>query len=659
MNIKTLNVSLLSFSIITALFPLNAMATKLTIEQRLELLENELSQNKQELRATQNELGVYKFRLSTLQKSITENKYQSASLAEISAPSPVADNIKNENGEQNSSAAAHTINGSQQIAVIESKGDKTTIESVTLKDISKYIKDDIGFSYQGYFRSGWGTGNHGSPQTYAAGSLGRFGNEMSGWFDLTLNQRVYNQDGKTANAVVTYDGNVGEQYNDAWFGDSANENIMQFSDIYLTTRGFLPFAPEADFWVGKHKLPQYEIQMLDWKTLTTDVAAGVGIENWALGVGLFDMSLSRDDVDVYSRDFTRTSQMNTNSVDVRYRNIPLWDDATLSLMAKFPLWQVMRGAVPIILAGNGYLLKHAPNVMGCAQLIAQVFKDAGIPQGVYGWLNADNDGVSQMIKDSRIAAVTVTGSVRAGAAIGAQAGAALKKCVLELGGSDPFIVLNDADLELAVKAAVAGRYQNTGQVCAAAKRFIIEEGIASAFTERFVAAAAALKMGDPRDEENTLGPMARFDLRDELHHQVEKTLAQGARLLLGGEKMAGAGNYYPPTVLANVTPEMTAFREEMFGPVAAITIAKDAEHALELANDSEFGLSATIFTTDETQARQMAARLECGGVFINGYCASDARVAFGGVKKSGFGRELSHFGLHEFCNIQTVWKDRV
>lgn len=225
----------------------------------------------------------------------------------------------------------------------------------------------------------------------------------------------------------------------------------------------------------------------------------------------------------------------------------------------FPLWQVMRGAVPIILAGNGYLLKHAPNVMGCAQLIAQVFKDAGIPQGVYGWLNADNDGVSLMIKDSRIAAVTVTGSVRAGAAIGAQAGAALKKCVLELGGSDPFIVLNDADLELAVKAAVAGRYQNTGQVCAAAKRFIIEEGIASAFTERFVAAAAALKMGDPRDEENALGPMARFDLRDELHHQVEKTLAQGARLLLGGEKMAGAGNYYPPTVLANVTPEMTAF----------------------------------------------------------------------------------------------------
>lgn len=210
-----------------------------------------------------------------------------------------------------------------------------------------------------------------------------------------------------------------------------------------------------------------------------------------------------------------------------------------------------------------------------------------------------------------------------------------------------------------MKAAVAGRYQNTGQVCAAAKRFIIEEGIASAFTERFVAAVAALKMGDPSNEENDLGPMARFDLRDELHHQVEKSLAQGARLLLGGEKVAGAGNYYPATVLADVTPEMTAFREELFGPVAAITIAKDAEHALKLANDSEFGLSATIITSDEALAKQMAARLECGGVFINGFSASDARVAFGGVKKSGFGRELSHFGLHEFCNIQTVWKDRI
>ncbi|WHP29414.1 succinate-semialdehyde dehydrogenase [Trabulsiella odontotermitis] len=324
----------------------------------------------------------------------------------------------------------------------------------------------------------------------------------------------------------------------------------------------------------------------------------------------------------------------------------------------FPLWQVVRGAVPILLAGNSYLLKHAPNVMGCAAFIGEIFTKAGIPQGVFGWVNATNDGVSQAINDVRIAAVTVTGSVRAGKAIGAQSGAALKKCVLELGGSDPFIVLNDADLDLAVQAAVIGRYQNTGQVCAAAKRFIVEAGIADAFTEKFVAATAKLKMGSPEEEQNYLGPMARFDLRDELDQQVQKTLAEGATLLLGGEKIAGQGNYYAPTVLGNVTRDMTAFRQEMFGPVAAIIIARDADHALELANDSEFGLSATVFTASDAQAQRFARELECGGVFINGYSASDARVAFGGVKKSGFGRELSHFGLREFCNVQTVWKDR-
>ena len=309
----------------------------------------------------------------------------------------------------------------------------------------------------------------------------------------------------------------------------------------------------------------------------------------------------------------------------------------------FPLWQVLRGAVPILLAGNSYLLKHAPNVLGSAELIGKVFADAGFPEGVFGWVNATNDGVSQAINDRRIAAVTVTGSVRAGAAIGAQAGAALKKCVLELG----------------VNAAVAGRYQNTGQVCAAAKRFIVEAGVADAFTQRFVDAVKALKMGTPDEEDNYIGPMARFDLRDELHQQVQATLAEGATLLLGGEKMSGTGNYYAPTVLGGVTPQMTAFRQELFGPVAAITVANDAAHALQLANASDFGLSATVFTANDALAETFARELECGGVFINGYSASDARVAFGGVKKSGFGRELSHFGLHEFCNVQTVWKDRV
>lgn len=352
---------------------------------------------------------------------------------------------------------------------------------------------------------------------------------------------------------------------------------------------------------------------------------------------------------------TEATQVENNKAVIEYR--PL--GPIMAVMPwNFPLWQVMRGAVPILLAGNSYLLKHAPNVMGSAKMIGDIFTEAGIPAGVFGWVNATNDGVSQMINDSRIAAVTLTGSMRAGKAIGAQAGAALKKCVLELGGSDPFIVLNDADIDEAVKAAVIGRYQNTGQVCAAAKRFIVEAGVADAFTEKFVAAAAKLKMGNPQDEQNYIGPMARYDLRDELHHQVTATLEEGATLLLGGEKVAGKGNYYPATVLGNVTPAMTAFRQEMFGPVATITLARDADHALALANDSEFGLSATVYTTDQQQAQRFANELECGGVFINGYSASDARVAFGGVKKSGFGRELSHFGLHEFCNVQTVWKDR-
>ncbi len=352
---------------------------------------------------------------------------------------------------------------------------------------------------------------------------------------------------------------------------------------------------------------------------------------------------------------TEATQVENHQAVIEYR--PL--GPVLAVMPwNFPLWQVLRGAVPIMLAGNSYLLKHAPNVMGCAALIGDIVAQAGVPAGVFNWVNATNDGVSQIINDPRIAAVTVTGSVRAGKAIGAQAGAALKKCVLELGGSDPFIVLNDADIDTAVQAAVIGRYQNTGQVCAAAKRFILEASIAEQFTDKFVAAVAALKMGDPRDEANYLGPMARFDLRDELHGQVMATINEGATLLLGGELPSSQGNYYPATVLANVAPTMTAFRQEIFGPVAAITVARDADHALALANDSEFGLSATVFTADPIQAQRFADELECGGVFINGYSASDARVAFGGVKKSGFGRELSHFGLREFCNVQTVWKDR-
>ncbi|WP_460949732.1 aldehyde dehydrogenase family protein [Pseudomonas marginalis] len=324
----------------------------------------------------------------------------------------------------------------------------------------------------------------------------------------------------------------------------------------------------------------------------------------------------------------------------------------------FPVWQVLRGAVPTMLAGNTYVLKHAPNVMGSAYLIKQAFQKAGFAEGLFEVINVANDGVSAAIADPRIAAVTLTGSVRAGIAIGSQAGAALKKCVLELGGSDPFIVLNDADLDAAVQAALIGRFQNSGQVCAAAKRLIIEEGVVETFTAKFLDASRALVMGDPTSAATYIGPMARFDLRDELHGQVQATLEEGATLLLGGHKVPGAGNYYAPTVLANVTDQMTSFKQELFGPVASIITARDADHAVALANDSEFGLTASIFTTDAAKARDIANQLETGGVFVNAFSVSDPRVAFGGIKKSGFGRELSHFGVREFCNAQTVWLDR-
>ncbi|MDK2633789.1 aldehyde dehydrogenase family protein [Pantoea stewartii subsp. indologenes] len=324
----------------------------------------------------------------------------------------------------------------------------------------------------------------------------------------------------------------------------------------------------------------------------------------------------------------------------------------------FPFWQVLRGAVGMLLAGNTYLLKHAPNVMGSAMLMAELFDATDLPEGGFNLINVDNEGVSTAIRDDRIAAVAVTGSVRAGAAIAAQAGAALKKTVLELGGSDPFIVLADADLDEAVKSAVTGRFQNTGQVCMAAKRFIVEAPIVEAFEMRFVEAVKALKIGDPLDEQTYIGPMARYDLRDELDEQVKASLREGARLVLGGEKIAGQGNYYAPTILSDVTSDMTAFRQELFGPVAAIAVARDADHALEIANNSEFGLSATVWTNNTDRAEQMTANLEVGAVFINGNGASDPRVTIGGVKKSGYGRELSHFGVHEFCNIQTVWKNR-
>lgn len=321
----------------------------------------------------------------------------------------------------------------------------------------------------------------------------------------------------------------------------------------------------------------------------------------------------------------------------------------------FPLWQVIRASGPIMLSGNGFILKHAPNVMGSAYALQEVYESAGFPAGLFTNLVADNETVARVIEDDRVAAVTLTGSLRAGSAVAAIAGRALKKSLLELGGSDAFIVLADANIDRAVKAAVEARFQNAGQVCLAAKRFILEAPIADEFTRKFVRAVSELKVGDPRDPQTQVGPMARKDLRDELHDQVERTLAAGATLLLGGRKLEGSGNFYAPTVLADVVPGMAAFDEETFGPVAAISVAKNAEHAIELANNSDYGLGGNLWTGDITRGQRLARRMETGGVFINGFSATNARIPVGGVKKSGYGRELSHFGLREFTNAQAVW----
>jgi len=321
----------------------------------------------------------------------------------------------------------------------------------------------------------------------------------------------------------------------------------------------------------------------------------------------------------------------------------------------FPFWQVMRDAVPIIAGGNTYVLKPAPNVMGCAMALEQAWARAGLPEGVFENLNTSPAGVASAIADPRIVAVTVAGSAQAGAVVAAQAGAALKKSVLALGGSDPFIVLADADLARAVPAAVCSRFQNAGQAGIAGKRILVERDVAQAFTERFVAAVRKLRMGDPTRPETDIGPMACADLRDALDSQVRSSVADGAELLLGGKSVMGAGNFYEPTVLAGVTPSMRVFREETIGPVAAITVVNDAAEAMHLANLTAYGLSSVIWSRDVALAKVYARSIDAGGVFINGVAVSDPRVPVGGIKMSGYGRALSHFGMLEFMNAQTVW----
>ncbi|HSC18587.1 MAG TPA: NAD-dependent succinate-semialdehyde dehydrogenase [Rhizomicrobium sp.] len=321
----------------------------------------------------------------------------------------------------------------------------------------------------------------------------------------------------------------------------------------------------------------------------------------------------------------------------------------------FPFWQVIRFAAPALMAGNAGVLKHASNVPGCALALEQLFRDAGFPEHLFRTLMIGSRAVGEVIAHGHVRAVSLTGSTPAGRDVAAKAGAALKKCVLELGGSDAYLVLADADIEFTAAACAKGRLVNSGQSCIAAKRFIVLEQLKSEFEKALATQMGKAKVDDPLDENTTVGPLARRDLRDELHEQVTKSIAKGARALCGGEVPEGPGAFYPPTVLSDVHPGQPAYDEEMFGPVAAVIVAKDVDDAVRIANDSEFGLGGGVFTRDLKLGERLAAdRVEAGSVFVNATVSSDPKLPFGGVKDSGYGRELSSYGIREFVNIKTI-----
>ncbi|HEX5370337.1 MAG TPA: NAD-dependent succinate-semialdehyde dehydrogenase [Dehalococcoidia bacterium] len=321
----------------------------------------------------------------------------------------------------------------------------------------------------------------------------------------------------------------------------------------------------------------------------------------------------------------------------------------------FPLWQVFRFAAPSLMAGNVGVLKHASNVPQCALAIENVFTQAGFPVGAFQTLLVPGAKAMSLVEDARIAAVTLTGSEEAGSRVAEASGRSLKRTVLELGGSDPYIVLDDADLEAAARIAIDARFQNAGQSCIAAKRFIVTESVADEFEARFRNGIEELSVGDPSEASVRIGPLAKGDLVDTLEQQVEASVKQGAQIVTGGHRLERRGYFYAPTLISAVKRGMPVFTEETFGPAAALIRVSDADEAIETANDSRFGLGANLWTRDIDRAKQLARRIESGSVFINGMVASDPRLPFGGVKRSGYGRELSDFGIREFVNIKTVW----
>lgn len=321
----------------------------------------------------------------------------------------------------------------------------------------------------------------------------------------------------------------------------------------------------------------------------------------------------------------------------------------------FPFWQVFRFAAPALMAGNAGVLKHASNVPGCALAIETIFKEAGFPENLFRTLLISAGEVDAVIKNGHVKAVTLTGSEPAGSSVASAAGRELKKTVLELGGSDPYIVLEDADIEACISTSVKARMINAGQSCIAAKRFIVVEPLVREFEKKQAKLMESLKWGDPLSEETQVGPLARMDLLDDLDGQVRKSVEMGARLICGGMRAERRGAFYLPTVLSDVRKGMPAYHEETFGPVSAIIPVKDVEEAIRVANDSDFGLGGSIWSDDLKKAEKLARRIESGAVFVNGMTRSDPRLPFGGIKRSGYGRELSHYGIREFVNIKTIW----
>lgn len=443
----------------------------------------------------------------------------------------------------------------------------------------------------------------------------------------------------TGEVLETFEPYTQEQINGAI--DAAHSAFLQWRTLTFAQRA--PHLHSIASHLREHKRELARTAVLEMGKSLTEAEAEV--EKCAWNCDYFAENAER---------FLADAKITANATESYVAFRPL--GVVLAVMPwNFPYWQVFRFFAPALMAGNTAILKHASNVSRVALDIERIVQEAGLPPGVLKTVLVPGSETSKLIEDPRIAAVTLTGSEAAGVEVAATSGHVLKKTVLELGGSDAFIVLEDADLDKAAQVAVTARFQNNGQSCIAAKRFIVVEAVAADFERKFVEAASKLHVGDPLDSQTQIGPVARGDLRDSLDKLVQDSVKMGARVLLGGRSLEGKGYFYAPTIVTDVTPEMPMFYDETFGPAAAVIRARDADHAIELANDSKFGLSSNLWTTNIERARVLASRIAAGGVFINGMTASDPRLPFGGIKRSGYGRELSSFGIQEFVNVQTVW----